>query len=131
MQFAPGYASFFDEMLDELSERIAAAQRGSISPEQVIVDPGVGFGKRLQDNLALHRHLADLRNLGRPILFGPSRKSFIGKVTGKEAGDRVFGTAAAVAIAAHAGADILRVHDVKEMREVVRVVAAIREGSEC
>jgi dihydropteroate synthase len=131
MQVAPGYESFFDEMLDELSERIASAQTGGISPERVIVDPGVGFGKRLQDNLALHRHLADLRNLGRPVLFGPSRKSFIGNVTGKEAGDRVFGNAAAVAIAAYAGADILRVHDVKEMREVVRLVTAIREGAEC
>jgi dihydropteroate synthase len=131
MQVAPGYGSFFDEMLGELSERVDAAKKAGITPDRVIVDPGVGFGKRLDDNLALHRHLPDLRNLGRPVLFGPSRKSFIGKVTGKEADDRVFGTAAAVAIAAFGGADILRVHDVKEMREVVRMVAAIREGAEC
>jgi dihydropteroate synthase len=118
-------------MLDELSERVDAAKKAGIPPDRVIVDPGVGFGKRLDDNLALHRHLPDLRNLGRPVLFGPSRKSFIGKVTGKDADDRVFGTAAAVSIAASGGADILRVHDVKEMREVVRMVAAIREGAEC
>ncbi|MDA8121380.1 MAG: dihydropteroate synthase [Deltaproteobacteria bacterium] len=132
MQVEPSYESLFDELLDELSERVASAQNAGIPHERVIVDPGVGFGKRLRDNLALHRNLQDVRNLGRPVLFGPSRKSFLGKITGKEAGDRLFGTVAAVAIAASGGgADILRVHDVKETLDVVRVVAAIREGAEC
>jgi dihydropteroate synthase len=131
MQAAPSYESLFDELLDELAGRVAAAGRAGISRDRIVVDPGIGFGKRIEDNLSLHRNLPDLRNLGRPVLFGPSRKSFIGKVTGKEAGDRLFGTAAAVAIAASGGADILRVHDVKEMGEIVRVVAAIREGAEC
>jgi dihydropteroate synthase len=131
MQAAPSYESLFDELLDELAGSVAAAEHAGISRDRIVVDPGVGFGKRLEDNLALHRNLHDLRNLGRPVLLGPSRKSFVGKITGKEAGDRLFGTAAAVAIAASGGADILRVHDVKEMGEIVRVVAAIREGAEC
>lgn len=131
MQVAPGYASLFGELLDDLSERLAGAVAAGIPTERILVDPGVGFGKRLEDNLALHRHLPDLRNLGRPVLFGPSRKTFLGGITGKGPGDRIFGTAGAVALAVSGGADILRVHDVKEMRDVVRVAAAIREGAEC
>jgi dihydropteroate synthase len=132
MQVAPSYGSLFDEMLDELSERLDAAAKAGIPRERILVDPGIGFGKRLEDNLALHRHLPDLRNLGRPVVFGPSRKAFLGKITGKEEpSGRIFGTAASVAVSALRGADILRVHDVPEMRDVVRVVAAIREGAEC
>ncbi len=131
MQRSPGYGSLFGELLAELSGRIDAAVAAGIPPERIIVDPGVGFGKRLEDNLALHRHLQDLRNLGRPILFGPSRKSFLGRITGKEPADRLFGTAGAVAAAVSGGADILRVHDVREMRDVIGVVSAIRQGAEC
>ena len=131
MQRSPHYESLFDEMLEELEERMAAAARAGIPVERILVDPGVGFGKRFEDNLALHRHLPDLRNLGRPVVFGPSRKAFIGRITGKEAPERIFGTAASVAFAASLGAQVLRVHDVKEMQEVVQVVAAVREGAEC
>ncbi len=131
MQASPSYGSLFDELLEELAERVEAAVRSGIQRERILVDPGIGFGKRFEDNLALHRHLPDLRNLGRPVVFGPSRKSFIGKITGKDPGDRVFGTAASVAVSTYLGADVLRVHDVPEMRDVVRVVAAIRECSEC
>jgi dihydropteroate synthase len=116
MQEAPHYESLFDEMLAELGERIDAAVKAGIPRERILVDPGVGFGKRLQDNLALHRHLPDLRNLGRPIVFGPSRKSFLGRITGKDVSGRMLGTAASVAFAAALGADIFRVHDVKEMK---------------
>jgi len=131
MQQSPRYDSLFDEMLDELRERIAAAEGAGIPGERILVDPGVGFGKRFEDNLALHRHLPDLRNLGRPVVFGPSRKAFIGRITGKEAPGRIYGTAASVAFAASLGANVLRVHDVKEMKEVVQVVSAIRWGAEC
>jgi dihydropteroate synthase len=131
MQDAPSYESLFDEVLDELAERIEAAGKAGIHRKRILVDPGIGFGKRYEDNLALHRHLPDLRNLGRPIVLGPSRKAFIGKATGKDAPDRVFGTAAAVAVAAFLGPAVFRVHDVKEMKDVVRMTAAIREGSEC
>jgi dihydropteroate synthase len=131
MQRSPHYDSLFDEMLDELRERMDAVVRAGIPEERILLDPGVGFGKRFEDNLALHRHLPDLRNLGRPVVFGPSRKAFIGRITGKEAPGRIFGTAASVTLAASLGAHVLRVHDVKEMKEVVRVVSAIREGAEC
>ncbi|MGZ8440356.1 MAG: dihydropteroate synthase [Candidatus Deferrimicrobiaceae bacterium] len=131
MQQAPTYGSLFDEVLDELTDRVKAAQDAGIPGDRILVDPGIGFGKRLEDNLALHRHLADLRNLGKPILFGPSRKSFIGKITGKDPGDRTFGTAATVAIAALSGAHVIRVHDVKEMRDAIRMAAAVAGGVEC
>jgi dihydropteroate synthase len=126
MQESPHYDSLFDELLAELSERVDAAVAAGIARERILVDPGIGFGKRQCDNLALHRHLDRLRVLGRPIVFGPSRKSFIGQLTGAPSGQRVFGTAAAVAAAVMRGAHVLRVHDVKEMREVVEVAYAIR-----
>jgi dihydropteroate synthase len=126
MQEAPHYDVLFDEMLAELTGRIDAAEAAGIDPERILVDPGIGFGKRLCDNLALHRHLDRLRVLGRPIVFGPSRKSFIGSLTGAPPAERAFGTAAAVAAAVLRGAHVVRVHDVKEMREVVEVAYAIR-----
>jgi len=131
MQVSPHYDSLFDEVLDELAGRIEAARNAGIPQERILVDPGVGFGKRLEDNMALHRHLADLRNLGRPVVFGSSRKAFIGTITGKEARDRVFGTSASVALAVAAGAHVIRVHDVAEMRDVVSVARAIGRGAEC
>jgi dihydropteroate synthase len=126
MQEAPHYDELFDELLAELAGRIAAAEGSGIDPDRILVDPGIGFGKRLCDNLALHRHLDRLRFLERPILFGPSRKSFIGSLTGASPENRLFGTAAAVAAAVLRGAHIVRVHDVKEMCEVVEVAYAIR-----
>jgi dihydropteroate synthase len=126
MQEAPHYDALFDELLAELTGRIDAADGAGIDPERILVDPGIGFGKRLADNLALHRHLDRLRVLGRPIVFGPSRKSFIGNLTGAPAAERAFGTAAAVAAAVLRGAHVVRVHDVKEMRDVVEVAYAIR-----
>jgi dihydropteroate synthase len=131
MQDAPHYDSLFPELLAGLSGRIEAAVAAGIDRERILVDPGIGFGKRLSDNLALHRHLGELHALGRPIVFGSSRKRFIGDLTGASAGGRIFGTAASVAAAVLAGAHVVRVHDVKEMREVVQVAAAIREAPEC
>jgi dihydropteroate synthase len=126
MQEAPHYDALFEELLADLAERIGAAEDAGIAPDRILVDPGIGFGKRLCDNLALHRHLDRLRVLGRPIVFGPSRKSFIGSLTGAPPAERVFGTAASVAAAVLRGASVVRVHDVKEMREVVEVAYAIR-----
>ncbi len=131
MQVAPHYDSLFDEVLDELSDRIDAALAAGIPEERILVDPGVGFGKRAEDNMAFHRHLGDFRNLGRPVVFGSSRKAFIGTITGKAAPDRAFGTAASVALAVATGAHVIRVHDVAEMRDVVRVADAISRGAEC
>ena len=131
MQRSPSSDSLFDEILDELSERIGAAEAAGIPGDRILIDPGVGFGKRLEDNLALLRHLADLRNLGKPILFGPSRKAFLGTITGRGPGGRAFGTAASVAVAVSGGAHMVRVHDVKEMRDAIRVAAAVAGGVEC
>ena len=131
MQVSPSYGSLFDEILDELSERVASAKAAGIPEDRILVDPGIGFGKRLEDNLALHRYLPDMRNLGYPIVFGPSRKSFLGTVTGREPGDRIYGTAASVASAVLGGAHVLRVHDVEAMRDVIRVASALAGGVEC
>jgi dihydropteroate synthase len=125
MQRAPRYESPLDEIVAELAERVETAVAAGIDREKILVDPGVGFGKRLGDNLALH-HLGEFSVLDRPIVFGPSRKTFIGDITGAPAGERVFGSAASVAVAVVNGAHIVRVHDVKEMRDVVLVAAAIR-----
>jgi len=131
MQQAPYYDSLFDELLQELSARVDAAVAAGIDRTRILVDPGIGFGKRLTDNLALLRHLGKLRVLGRPIVIGSSRKAFLGSLTGAPADGRIFGTAASVAAAVLNGAHVLRVHDVKEMREVVLVAAAIRGAAEC
>lgn len=131
MQDAPRYESLFGELLSELSERVEAAVAAGIPRERILVDPGIGFGKRPSDNLALHRHLADLKVLGRPLVVGPSRKSFLGRITGRPETERGYATAAAVAIAAWQGAHVLRVHDVREMADAVRVAHGILAGEEC
>ncbi|MDH3238632.1 MAG: dihydropteroate synthase [Deltaproteobacteria bacterium] len=131
MQDSPSYRSLFDEILDALCARVAAAEAAGIPEGRILVDPGIGFGKRLEDNLALHRHLSDLRNLGKPILLGPSRKAFLGRITGREPGDRALGTAACVAVAVLGGAHVVRVHDVSEAKDAVRVAHAVAGGVEC
>jgi dihydropteroate synthase len=112
------------EVTKELSDRIAAAKAAGC--QTIWVDPGIGFGKQLGHNLRLLGELAKLRQrLVAPIMVGVSRKRFIGEVTGKPPQDRLMGTAAAVAATVLGGADAVRVHDVKEMRDVVRVAEAI------
>ncbi len=131
MQQSPSYKSLFDDILEALSERVKAAEAAGIPSDRILVDPGEGFGKRLEDNLALQRHLPDLRNLGKPVLYGTSRISFLGRITGRDPGDRIIGTAAAVAMAVAGGAHVARVHDVEEMKDVVRVAYAVAGGVEC
>jgi dihydropteroate synthase len=117
-----------DEVLAFLEDRAAVAVRAGIPPERVIVDPGIGFGKMPDHNLALLAALDRVTALGFPTLLGTSRKSTIGKLTGRGVAERGYGTAATVALAAAAGIDIVRVHDVAEMRDVVRVADAIERG---
>src|SRR5256885_1336572 len=93
---------------------------------RIILDPGIGFGKTREENLEIIRRLPQLRRLGFPLLIGPSRKSFIGKTLDLPAGERLEGTAAAVALSIAGGADIVRVHDVKAMVRVARMADAIR-----
>ena len=129
MQIAPHYDSLIPEISAFLQERIQIAVESEISPERIIIDPGIGFGKTLDHNLEILRRLREFKALGKPIMIGTSRKSFIGKVLNtSDAMDRVEGTSATVAIAIANGADIIRVHDVKEMVRVVRMTDAIVRG---
>ncbi len=120
------YADIVAEVVAELRQSVGRALAAGVAEEAIIVDPGIGFAKRAEHSLMLLRHLASLRSLGRPILVGPSRKSFIGAVLDLPAEERVEGTAAAVAAAVLGGAHILRVHDVSSMGRVAAVAAAIR-----
>lgn len=117
-----------DEVLRFLDAAAARAVAAGIPPEHVILDPGIGFGKLPEHNLAVLSALDRLVALGFPTLVGTSRKSTIGKLTGRSVEARAFGTAATVALAAAAGVDVVRVHDVAEMRDVVRVSDAIVRG---
>ncbi len=126
MQRGPRYDDVVREVRDFLAERAEHAIAEGVEPEKIIVDPGIGFGKTLDHNLALLYHLDALAELGFPVLVGTSRKSFIGKVTGvEEARERVFGTVAANVIAYERGATLFRVHDVRANREALEVARAV------
>jgi len=113
------------EIISSLKRSLEIASRFSVPWENIILDPGIGFGKTWQHDLELIWRLGELRELGRPILLGPSRKSFIGKVLGLPVHERLEGTAAAIAISITQGADMVRVHDVKPMVRVCRMCDAI------
>lgn len=125
MQINPFYEDVIGEISAFLHERIEAAVAVGIERSQLIVDPGIGFGKRVQDNLLIIQRLHDFTALNCPILLGPSRKSFIGKALDLPVQDRLEGTAAVVALSVSRGVHIVRVHDVKEMVRVVRMTEAI------
>jgi dihydropteroate synthase len=121
-----GYRDLMGEIAAGLLESIELARAAGIREDRVILDPGIGFGKTREENLEIIRRLPELRRLGFPILIGPSRKSFIGKTLDLPAGERLEGTAAAVALSIAGGADIVRVHDVRAMVRVARMADAIR-----
>jgi dihydropteroate synthase len=130
MQRDPRYDDVVREVRDFLAGRVEHAIAAGVEPENVILDPGIGFGKTLEHNLALLRRLDSLVELGFPVLFGASRKRFIGWITGVEdARDRVFGTVAANVLACERGATLFRVHDVRPNREALAVAEALRRGS--
>jgi len=120
------YASLWGEILRFLEKRIAAAQRDGIGERQIVVDPGLGFGKSAEDNLKILSELRECRILGVPVLVGPSRKAFIGRITGGSPAERTEGTAAAVTAAIMNGADIVRVHDVGIMKKAAAVADAVK-----
>ncbi len=125
MQSEPAYGDVVTEVKAFLAERIEVAVAAGVAEERIWVDPGIGFGKTLDHNLELLRRLGELRDLGRPILVGTSRKSFIGRIDGSEAADRIGGTIASSVLAAAEGADLLRVHDVAEAAQALKVATAI------
>jgi dihydropteroate synthase len=123
-----GYQDLMGEIATGLLESVELARAAGIAEDRIIIDPGIGFGKTREENLEIIRRLPELRGLGFPILVGPSRKSFIGKTLDLPAGERLEGTAAAVALSIAGGADIVRVHDVKAMVRVARMADAIRQS---
>lgn len=125
MQAAPRYDDVVGEVRSFLEERIAAAEAVGISRESLIIDPGIGFGKNLEHNLALLNNLGLLTELGRPVLVGISRKSFIGKILNLEPQDRLEGTVAAAVVSLMHGASILRIHDLKAVKRAVTVTESI------
>jgi len=129
MQSRAEYGDVTAEVAAELWEALERALAAGVSPGQIVLDPGIGFAKTAAQSLELLRHLDTLRALGRPLLVGPSRKSFIGKVTGAGVDDRLPGTLAAVTACVLAGVEIVRVHDVREARQAADVAAAIRSGA--
>jgi len=127
MQIHPKYHNVVDQVLEFLLKRAKRAERFGISKNLIFIDPGIGFGKSLQHNLELLRNIGKFVDTGYRVLIGPSRKSFIGQITGqKNPADRIFGTAATVALCVAAGVSIVRVHDVAEMLEVVKTVNALK-----
>jgi dihydropteroate synthase len=129
MQEEPTYYDVLAEVRGSLGDRVEAAVAAGIGLDQLCIDPGLGFGKTLEHNLAILHEIDSFHHLEVPVLVGPSRKGFIGALTDTVVGDRLEGTAGVVAWCAARGVDILRVHDVKEMVRVVRVVDAITRGT--
>ena len=125
MQVDTGYGDLIADVKKYLQHSLDLAQAAGIAAGRIVVDPGLGFGKSVEGNLELIRRLEELLPLGRPILVGPSRKSFVGAVTGRGGGERIFGTAAAVALSISHGASIIRVHDVAAMRDVAVMARAL------
>jgi dihydropteroate synthase len=128
MQQAPQYRDVVDEVDAYLRARIAVAESAGIARSRLVIDPGFGFGKTLEHNLALLRELDRVAAAGVPVLAGLSRKSMIGALTGREVGDRVFGSVAAALIAAQRGAAILRVHDVAATRDALAVWKSVESN---
>ena len=128
MQDDPRYVDVVDDVRAFLAERIGVATAAGVPEGRIWVDPGIGFGKTLEHNLELLRRLGELRDLGRPIVVGTSRKSFIAKIDGSGVGDRTGGTIASSLFAWRAGADVLRVHDVAAMADAIRVADAVVRG---
>jgi len=128
MQQDTDYADLVGEITHSLRQSLALAGEAAIEQERIAVDPGIGFAKTAAQNLEILRRLREFTCIGLPLLAGTSRKSFIGKVLNRETDRRTHGTAATVALAVHSGADILRVHDVREMRDVADMAHAIKTG---
>lgn len=129
MQNRVDYGDVVADVVEELLRVMARATSAGVALERIVLDPGLGFAKTAVQSLALLRHIDALRALGRPLLVGPSRKSFIGAVTRAPVEERLPGTLAAVTACVLAGVELIRVHDVPEARQAADVAAAIRAGA--
>ena len=130
MQNDPQYQDLLGEVSAFLADRMMVCASAGIEPERIILDPGFGFAKTLQHNFSLFKHMEALHALGRPLLVGVSRKSMIGQVLNKPVTDRLSGSLALAALAVTKGARILRVHDVAETVDVVRMIAAVESADQ-
>ena len=128
MQDNPRYRDLIGEVKTFLDERMQACEGAGIPPERIIFDPGFGFAKTLQHNLSLFKHMEALHALGRPLLVGVSRKSMVGQTLSRPVSERLYGSLALAAMAMTKGARILRVHDVAETVDVVRMIAAVESA---
>jgi dihydropteroate synthase len=126
MQQAPGYDDVTGEVIRFLDERMGAAIDAGIPEQHILLDPGIGFGKRLGDNLTLLREIPRLVALGRPLVIGVSRKSMFGQLLGREVGERLAASMAAGLLAVDAGAGVLRVHDIRETADAIGVWRAVK-----
>ena len=122
------YDSLIPEILAYLRQSIDRAEATGVNPRKIVIDPGIGFGKSAEDNLRIIRNLSEFKILGKPILLGASRKSFIGKILNNEVGDRLEGSIASVVAGIINGANIVRVHDVKETKRAVLIIDAIKSA---
>ena len=126
MQREPHYDDLVAEVKEFLQQRLRAAEGAGIARERLVVDPGFGFGKTAEHNLTLLARIAEFQEIGVPLAAGLSRKSTIGKVTGRPTAERLAGSLAMALLAVQRGATILRVHDVRETRDVIAVWEAVR-----
>ncbi|MGH7831982.1 MAG: dihydropteroate synthase [Candidatus Binatia bacterium] len=129
MQERPNYEDVLREVKEFLFRRVAFALEAGVAPERIVVDPGIGFGKNLEHNLALLRGIPSLTSLGQPVLVGPSRKTFIGKILNLGPDDRLEGSLAAAVAAVLGGAHMIRMHDVKEAKRAIILADALRFGA--
>ena len=129
-QRQPCYGDVVRDVVEGLQERVVEAIGAGISPSNVIVDPGIGFGKTVAHNLELLRRLNEFHSIPHPLLIGTSRKSLVGRILDLPVNDRIEGTAATVSLSIAGGADIVRVHDVKQMSRVARMTDAVVRGKE-
>lgn len=128
MQARPQYQNVLRDVTSFLMDRVRVLEQGGLSPTKILLDPGFGFGKTLEHNLELLKSLAQMRVLGYPLLVGLSRKSMLGTITGREVSERLPASLAVATIAAMQGAAIIRVHDVRETVDAVKVVSALQES---
>jgi len=128
MQVKPRYKDVVADIMTYLDARVGEGEKAGIDPRKIMIDPGIGFGKTIDHNLEIIRRLREFKALGKPIVIGVSRKSFIGKITGPPALDRLPGSIAAAVLAVREGANIVRVHDVSETVSALKVARAITTG---
>ncbi len=125
MQNNPHYDNLISEIIDYFNKSISIAKSAGVDEKNIILDPGIGFGKTVNDNLEIIRNISKFKRIGYPVLLGTSRKSFIGKITGAEVNDRLAGSIASISIGIMNGVDIVRVHDVKETRQAIEIIDRI------